>query len=71
MIQTPKKQVAIPKTAFEFNFSPLKYIIITIQIGKIAPRIAPNPLLIYLIPQVLNPLLKTKFSILKIRIVRH
>ena len=71
MIQTPKKQVAIPNTAFEFNFSPRKYIMITIQIGKIAPRIAPNPLLMYFIPQVLNPLLRTKLSKLKMRIVRH
>jgi hypothetical protein len=43
----------------------------TIQIGNIAPKMAPKPLLIYLTPQVLKPLLNTKFNKLKIRIVFH
>jgi hypothetical protein len=38
---------------------------------KIAFIIAPNPLLMYFTPQVLKPLLKAKFKMLKIIIVFH
>ena len=70
-MQTPAKHIKIPATASLAIRSPLKKQITTIHIGKIAPIIAPKPLLIYFTPQVLNPLLQTKFKILKTKIVCH
>ena len=67
MTHTPEKAITNPAMASLANFSPLKKVIITIQIGKIAFIIAPSPLLMYFTPQVLKPLLKAKFKMLKIK----
>ena len=43
----------------------------TIHKGKIAPMMAPKPLLTYFTPQVLRPLLKTKLRMLRMKIAFH
>ena len=71
MMQTPPKLTINPNIDNLAIFSPLKTVISTIHNGKIAPIIAPKPLLIYFTPQVLKPLLITKLRILRINIVFH
>lgn len=69
--QIPQKQINSPNTANFETFSPRKKQMITIQIGNMAAIIAPSPLLIYLTPQVLKPLLRQKFRKARTKIVLH
>ena len=71
MTQTPQKLTTNPNIDNRASRSPLNKVIITIQSGKIAPIIAPNPLLMYFTPQVLSPLLNTKLRMLRINMAFH
>ena len=71
MTHTPQKLTTNPNIDNRASRSPLNKVIITIQSGKMEPRIAPNPLLMYFTPQVLKPLLNTKLSMLRMNMVFH
>ena len=71
MTQTPPKLTIKPITVIRANRSPLKKVMMTIHKGTMAPIMAPNPLLMYFMPQVLKPLLNTKLRMLKIMMVFH